>query len=454
MVPGVDATSPRGGGDEVPAAGTLIGGRYVVEGLLGRGGTSLVLRARDTRLGHIVALKVLRNEEGRRRQDAMRFLREARIIARLKSEHVVTVLDVEAEADPPYLAMELLEGDTVAQLLSAHGRFTPDVALRIVAQACRGVADAHALGVMHRDLKPSNLIVTRAPNGLRRVKVIDFGISKPIVDDPSHVELTSTGQIIGSPRYMSPEQVRGGEEVDGRTDIWALGAILYELIAGVAPFEAPTVADTLARIVRDTPSPLGNYAPDVPPRAASLVSLCLSKDPALRPPDVRALLEELEALAPPAPLSFDDAVAREGTKETAATTQASVERSWSLGPPSLSAPRALPRRPPTPIVVTVVVIGCAGLAWLGAGASGGPEARRAGSEAPRASTTARAPAPAPDEAASAVPEVASTSTPFPSPMERTVAHRELARGRTPTRRDASRADAGGKDEDLELNRRE
>jgi hypothetical protein len=433
----------------VPAVGVVIGERYVVEGFLGRGGMSVVLRARDLRLGHLVALKVLQRSSDRRSEHARRFLREARIIAKLRSDHVVSVLDVDTASEPPYLAMELLEGQTVAALLAAHGRFAPDVALRIVAQACRGVADAHALGVMHRDLKPSNLIVARAADGGQRVKVIDFGISKPILGSSTQPELTSTGEILGSPRYMSPEQVRAGGTIDARSDIWALGAILYELIAGVSPFNAPTVADTLARIVRDTPMPLRECAPEASGRVASIVALCLSKDPALRPPDVRTLLDELEAVTPPGPLTIDELPAAGHARTWGATTQRTGDRSWSV------VRGASPQRPSRLGILGAIAIAAALAGWLGLRVAGGASVPP---RAPSAASTGAPAAPvvgsAPELAVSREDGVARSET-APSAAPAVVRDsRAGSRAPGPSRVRPRAGDAGVGDEDLELNRRE
>ena len=344
MTPSTESTDLDAVNDGVPELGAVIGSRYVVEELLGRGGMSVVLQARDQLLNRRVALKLLRASERRRDEHTRRFLREARTLAQLRSEYVVSVLDVNADGSPPYLAMELLEGSTVSDLLTNRGRLPTDVALRILVQACRGVADAHALGIIHRDLKPSNLFVVRAADGSGRVKVIDFGIAKPLFGDSGDGEqpdLTASGQILGSPRYMSPEQLRTGSRVDARSDIWALGAILYELLAGVSPFEAPTVADTLARIVRDQPRPLRQCAPDVPERVASIVALCLSKDPALRPTNIQVLLQELEAMARPGVLFLEAGTPRVPLRPgDPATTERTGKRSWSLSVP----PRRRTRR--------------------------------------------------------------------------------------------------------------
>jgi serine/threonine-protein kinase len=452
-MPGLELSTPGSGEEAIPDAGVVIGGRYVVEGLLGKGGMSIVLLARDLRLGHRVALKVLQGSKDRRSDQTRRFLREARIIAQLRSDHVVSVLDVDTTSEPPYLAMELLEGQTVANLLAAHGRLSVELALRIIAQVSRGVADAHALGVMHRDLKPSNLIVARAADGGQRVKVIDFGISKPILRNSADPELTSTGEILGSPRYMSPEQVRAGGRIDARSDIWAIGAILYELIAGVSPFDAPTVADTLARIVRDTPTPLREHVPDVPERVASVVALCLSKDPALRPPDVRTLLDEIESMTPPGPLSIDELPSRDHplpknltTQRTADTKLLSIDetrtqtRSWSLSrsrhPIQLQAPR---------LGVAAAIMASAGIAaWLGLRAVARPSVAPPPQSAAPTAMSLRAPQPADIPAPAAIETVAPPRVNVSPPS---------SRPRPTAPRRAQRRDAGEADDDLELNRR-
>ncbi len=243
-----------------------------------------------------MALKILQRSGDRRSEVEQRFLREARIIAKLESDHVVRVLDVNTSNDPPYLAMELLDGETVEALLETRKRLDVLLALRIVAQACRGVADAHALGVIHRDLKPSNLVLARTTDGALRVKVIDFGISKPILREIDDASLTATGEVVGSPVYMAPEQLRSGGPADPRSDIWALGTILYELVTGVAPFDDPSIGKTLQRILAEEPKAMSALVPDVPASVAALVAACLSKDVVRRPQTAQALLEELEEL--------------------------------------------------------------------------------------------------------------------------------------------------------------
>jgi tRNA A-37 threonylcarbamoyl transferase component Bud32 len=440
--------------------GARVASRYVIESLVATGGMSVVFRARDERLGQSIALKVLRRPNNAR--EAARFVREARTIARLRSEHVVRVLDVDASADPPFLAMELLEGCDVAQLLRAHGRLSVDVALKIVIEACRGVAEAHAVGVVHRDLKPSNLLLATLPDGSQCVKVIDFGISKLLTQDGAAIDLTTSGQILGSPRYMSPEQVRGGK-VDARSDVWALGAILYELSAGVAPFDGATVADTLARIVADTPAPLRTLVPEVPERLASILSMCLEKDVALRPPSVRALLDELEAIAPAGPIAIDVPKRDvQGAASTAAegSTEAARDRAWSVSHSRAQTRNARSRRAIAAASLCVAI----GLGWLGLRARG--HAGNAKGAAPQevsapVAVDTRAPESRAIEPSRTPPEAVTPAQPSMAIAQGSeqrpralVAQRPvIRRGATSSQAKAS-PDAGRADDALDLDRRE
>ena len=272
----------------------MIGGKYAVEGILGRGGMGLVLKARHLRLDEPVAIKVLHQSLASDPSMAARMLREARAALRLSSEHIVRVMDVDTlENGVPYMVLEDLEGYDVASLAKKRKDPMPwEHVVAIMDQACRALAEAHALGIVHRDLKPANLFIVKRPDGRRVVKLLDFGVSK--LDLPREAPITKQGDILGSPRYMSPEQVKG-MPLDGRSDIWSAGVVLYELLTGTAPFAAPNFAVACRRVLDETPTPLLTLRPDVPAGLAAAIERCLEKDRDRRFPDALALRD---ALAP------------------------------------------------------------------------------------------------------------------------------------------------------------
>ncbi|MFO0587057.1 MAG: protein kinase [Polyangiaceae bacterium] len=272
----------------------VIGGKYAVEGVLGRGGMGVVLKARHLRLDEPVAIKVLHSSLANDPSMSARMLREARAALRLSSEHIVRVMDVDTlENGVPFMVLEYLEGYDVASLMKK--RQAPMAFEHVVAildQACRALAEAHSQGIVHRDLKPANLFIVKRPDGRRVVKLLDFGVAK--LELPQEAPITKKGDILGSPRYMSPEQVRG-MTLDGRSDIWSAGVVLYELLTGVAPFAAPNFAVACKMVLDATPPSLLTLRPDVPPGLAAVVDRCLQKDREKRFPDAIALRD---ALAP------------------------------------------------------------------------------------------------------------------------------------------------------------
>lgn len=288
--------SPKGDAEWVDR---VIGGKYAVEGVLGRGGMGVVLKARHIRLDELVAIKVLHPTLARDQAMAARMLREARAALRLSSEHIVRAMDVDTlENGVPYLVLEYLEGHDVKSLLRERGGGLPiEEAVGISLQACRALVEAHALGVIHRDLKPGNLFIVVRPDGRRIVKLLDFGISK--VNSGREAPITRNGDILGSPAYMSPEQVRG-EELDGRSDIFAMGVALYEMLTGVSPFQAKGFAQTCNRVLKDEAVPLARLRPDLPPGLVAVVERCLKKNRELRFNDAESLAD---ALSPFGPLS-------------------------------------------------------------------------------------------------------------------------------------------------------
>ncbi len=282
------------------AVGDVINGKYRVERVLGEGAMGIVFAALDAALDRRVAIKVLQPEMASQPQAAARFLREARTAAKIRSEHVCRVLDVDRlESGAPFMVMELLEGrDLDAVVGERGGRLPPDEVAELLLQACEAIAEAHAHGIVHRDLKPANLFLTTRSDGSTLVKVLDFGISKGPLG-PQGVELTAPGSAVGSPLYMSPEQMRASPDVDARSDIWGLGAILYELLSGSPPFPGRTLPEVAAMVLTTDAAPLSTHRHDVDPGLTAIVARCLQRDVAHRYEDVGELAADLARYAAP-----------------------------------------------------------------------------------------------------------------------------------------------------------
>jgi hypothetical protein len=282
------------------APGALVGGRWSLGRELGRGAVGVVYEAHDPG-GVRAAVKFLLPEWRAQEEVLERFAREARVLMRLDTPHVGRLLDVgnldAALGGVPYLVLEYLEGKDLGEVISASGRVAIPQALRWCADACDGVAQAHEVGVVHRDIKPSNVFLaqTGAPDPV--VKVLDFGLA---AGDPSPENTTKlTGEyVIGSPAYMSPEQMVASSSVDARSDIWSMGAVLYELLTGQVPFSGNTPLEMFAAVMTRPPIPLADrFEGELPTSVDALVSRCLRKDRAERYPSMRALAGELRAIA-------------------------------------------------------------------------------------------------------------------------------------------------------------
>ncbi len=261
------------------ATGQVLAGKYRIERLLGQGGMGVVVEAWHLELEQKVAVKFLLAALAERPEAAERFRREAGSVARIKSEHVVRVLDVGTlDEGAPFMVMEFLEGRDLAHELEARGPLPVPEAVGYLLEAIEAVAGAHALGIVHRDLTPGNIFLTQCPDGSRTVKVLDFGISKAQATEPGQINLTQTSSMMGSPLYMSPEQMKSASRVDARTDIWSLGAILYQSLAGAPPHNAETLPDLCVAVLEREPRAISEFRPDVPQELQRVVLQCLEKD--------------------------------------------------------------------------------------------------------------------------------------------------------------------------------
>jgi eukaryotic-like serine/threonine-protein kinase len=283
--------------------GKVLDGKYRIERKIGEGAMGIVLAATHVALDEPVAIKFMRPDVQRMEGTLERFAKEAKIAARIRSEHVAKVLDV-GEVAPlgPYIVMEYLEGKSLADLLDARlferrGPMSSERVVEYLLQACEALAAAHAIGVIHRDVKPDNLFVTRHA-GLETLKLLDFGISKAALTarvPDADVGTGTTAFVMGTPLYMSPEQLRSLPDLDCRTDIWSMGAVMYELLSGQPPFHATSVPEICAAILDFQPAPL---PPSCPPALAAVVLRCLEKDRERRFQTVAELANALLPLAP------------------------------------------------------------------------------------------------------------------------------------------------------------
>lgn len=269
--------------------GQSIDERYRVVSLLGSGGMADVYEVEHHQLGRRFALKLLRPELARDAALKARFEREARAVARLQSDNIVAIVDCGTSAQgAPYFVMERLHGQELRRLLQAESALPLQRALHIALDVCRALEVAHAAGLIHRDLKPENLFVERDSEGRERCKVLDFGVAKLTGENP-----TLPGTLMGTARYMAPEQIGDGSAVAPTTDLFALGVILFECLAGEPPFSADTLERVLYKIVNDTPPSLLEARPELPRGVAQLVGRLLAKAPGERPQSAREVAEAL-----------------------------------------------------------------------------------------------------------------------------------------------------------------
>ncbi len=308
--------------------GKLIGGRYLVQRRLGKGGMSVVLEAIDRETNTRVAIKVMGS--GLMDDDELRerFDREAQAVARLTSDHVTRVLDMSALDDgTPFLVMECLDGKSLETILERDGPLDPRFVVDCVIQGLQALAEAHALGLVHRDFKPANLFLHKRGDGTSIVKVLDFGIVK---DAATKSRTTETGATMGTPAYMSPEQISSGAPVSPPADVWAAGVTLFELVTGILPFDTPSIPGTLSKILKERAPLLRSVRSDAPESLERVIDRCLAKDPPLRYADANELGRALREVR-------------------ASMTDAATHAGETVRMPVLSTPQSMP--PPAPDVL-------------------------------------------------------------------------------------------------------
>jgi serine/threonine protein kinase len=319
--------------------GDVLAGKYRIERVLGVGGMGIVVAATHVQLDQRVALKFLLPDALATPDLVARFAREARAAARIESEHVARVIDVGTlESGSPYMVMEYLEGKDLSWVIHERGALPVEEAASYVLQTCEALASAHAAGIVHRDLKPANLFLAERPDREAVIKVLDFGISKvgKGAGGSDDLSLTKTSSLVGSPLYMSPEQMATPKDVDVRCDIWALGVIFYELLSGETPFTSDSVTGIVAAILQSHPRLLSDLRPEIPAEVSAIIMRCLEKDPARRFQSVSQLARALARFSPRTGRSSVERIAR--------VLGTSVETSPTLiqtMPPPTSLPAAI-----------------------------------------------------------------------------------------------------------------
>jgi serine/threonine protein kinase len=444
---------------EVVKPGDVLAGKYRVERVLGVGGMGVVVAAHHIQLDEKVALKFL-HPEALDAESRARFAREARAAVKIKNEHVARVTDVgELDDGAPYMVMEYLDGGDLDAWLRQRGPLPVQQAVDFVLQASEAIAEAHSLGIVHRDLKPANLFCIQRSDGELSIKVLDFGISKVMNPGAPGHDMTRTVTLMGSPQYMSPEQMQKSKGVDTRTDIWSLGVILYELLAGRPPFHADAVTELAIMVANDPVPSVRAFRPEVPEGLEQVLTTCLAKDRDKRFQTVGDLAIALKEYGSKHARSSVERVL--GTLQKAGLSRAVLPPTpagdFHLVPPSSPAPSSMshglqtaatwqtssetrPRR--AAVVGVAIVAGLAALVVTGAlvlrrpGASGSARSESPATSAPPSAAASQAEAPPlPEEPAT---EAASPSA-VPSASSARPAHAPPppARGTAPATKPTS-----------------
>ncbi len=432
--------------------GRMLAGRYRLQGILGEGGMAIVYEGEHVAIGKRVAIKIVQSLFANDDEIVSRFEREARSASAVESEHIVHVFDVGADPELGlFLVMELLKGEDLGHVLARRGRLDPIFACGIVMQAALGLEKAHAAGIAHRDLKPANVFLVERDDGTTLVKLVDFGIAKVMREAHdarfSKKGITRRGMAIGTPQYMSPEQAQGLDSVDHRTDVYSLGAVLFEAVAG-RPYmeERATYEQTILQLISTTAPRVSSILPEVPPALDDLVAEMLEHDLDRRVPDMRAVRDRLSAIYPELhgssvklqslPPASSGSLERYVVRESGGLHNATV--------PGTAAVIPLVHRRRRGGALVVGVAGAAAILGIGLGLSA---LRRPSAPPPAVATPVvpattnppvavappPAPAPAPSASAAATPELASgSSTPAPLSQPRKAASAPTSKPVAPT----------------------
>jgi serine/threonine-protein kinase len=422
--------------------GALVGGKYRIARLIGTGGMGKVFAAVHVDLGHTLAIKVMHPEMARDADSVKRFLREGRAAALLKSDHAARINDVgRLPSGVPFLVMEYLEGEDLDRRRK-RGPMQVEEVVDYMLQALAAITEAHGAGLVHRDIKPQNLFLAQLPDGRVRVKVLDFGLAKELPTlNRSNSALTTDNMILGSPHFMSPEQIRNPMNVDGRTDIWAVGATMFMLLAGQAPFTSNTIHGLLARILSDPAPRASDVRTDIPPALDIIIDRCMAKEVTARFQTVTELTAALREVFPgdaslaatragAVPATIQEAppftVADESAGEHFGATRVQPMSSAAI-PPTIVETRPEQALPPT----LVVAGGLPATLPLGVQSPGVPRTApmTAAVVAPAHTKTAQSPV-APQEVRRAVPTLQSESVRPASPVS-IPPEEPLARGAPP-----------------------
>jgi serine/threonine-protein kinase len=357
--------------------GDVIDHKYRVVRLIGEGGMGAVYEGENTRISRRVAIKVLRTEAANRPELAARFEREARAAAKIGSKHVCDVLDLgDLPNGDSYLVMEFLDGEDLASRLKTLGRMPDAEALAIAYQLTDGLATMHEAGIIHRDLKPANVFLALGSRG-ETVKILDFGVSKFSSSNES-LHMTATGAVMGTPLYMSPEQARGAKDIDARSDLYAVGVVLYKAVTGKLPFKGDNFNEILFKIALEVPPRVLELAPDVDPGFAEIIERAMAKEPAERYQTARDFQDALRTLATARGLVLEQSISIPPTGSLT-PGRGVTPLTGVLPPPSklptIASPSVLardassrPRRPSIPPVgqmQEIVADGFTATAWAG-----------------------------------------------------------------------------------------